>query len=153
MRSAYLIALLALASCDPVKRLQRDEDARVQVERYLLARGLCRPDTLRIQRTDTVVKVDTVGEIIIWTDTTYLHDTLRIRIQKLREVQRTMTIRDTLWQTIFDRAREQSLVIELSDCRAENDAYARSHKVMKWAATGLGLVILLALILAIKLRT
>ena len=153
MRSAYLIALLALASCDPVKRLQRDDDARVQVERYLLARGLCRPDTLRIQRTDTVVRVDTVGEIIIWTDTTYVHDTLRIRIQKLREVQRTMTIRDTLWQTIFDRAREQSLVVELSDCRAENDAYARSHRVMKWAATGLGLVILLALILAIKLRT
>jgi hypothetical protein len=153
MRSAYLIALLALASCDPVKRLQRDEDARVQVERYLLARGLCRPDTLRIQRTDTVVRVDTVGEIVIWTDTTYLHDTLRIRIQKLREVQRTMTIRDTLWQTIFDRAREQSLVVELSDCRAENEAYARSQKVMKWAATGLGLVILLALILAIKLRT
>jgi len=153
MRSAYLIALLALASCDPVKRLQRDDDARVQVERYLLARGLCRPDTLRIQRTDTVVRVDTVGELVIWTDTTYLHDTLRIRIQKLREVQRTMTIRDTLWQTIFDRAREQSLVVELSDCRAENDAYARSHRVMKWAATGLGLVILLALILAIKLRT
>lgn len=153
MRSAYLIALLALASCDPVKRLQRDDDARVQVERYLLARGLCRPDTLRIQRTDTVVRVDTVGEIVIWTDTTYLHDTLRIRIQKLREVQRTMTIRDTLWQTIFDRAREQSLVVELSDCRAENEAYARSHKVMKWAATGLGLVLLLALILAIKLRT
>lgn len=153
MRSAYLMALLALASCDPVKRLQRDEDARVQVERYLLARGLCRPDTLRIQRTDTVVRVDTVGELVIWTDTTYLHDTLRIRIQRLREVQRTMTIRDTLWQTIFDRAREQSLVVELSDCRAENDAYARSHKVMKWAATGLGLVILLALILAIKLRT
>ena len=153
MRSAYLIALLALASCDPVKRLQRDDDARVQVERYLLARGLCRPDTLRLQRTDTVVRVDTVGEIVIWTDTTYLHDTLRIRIQRLREVQRTMTIRDTLWQTIFDRAREQSLVVELSDCRAENDAYARSHRVMKWAATGLGLVILLALILAIKLRT
>jgi hypothetical protein len=153
MRSAYLIALLALASCDPVKRLQRDDDARMQVERYLLARGLCRPDTLRIQRTDTVVRVDTVGELVIWTDTTYLHDTLRIRIQRLREVQRTMTIRDTLWQTIFDRAREQSLVVELSDCRAENDAYARSHKVMKWAATGLGLVILLALILAIKLRT
>ena len=153
MRSAYLIALLALASCDPVKRLQRDDDVRVQVERYLLARGLCRPDTLRIQRTDTVVRVDTIGEIVIWTDTTYLHDTLRIRIQRLREVQRTMTIRDTLWQTIFDRAREQSLVVELSDCRAENDAYARSHKVMKWAATGLGLVLLLALILAIKLRT
>lgn len=153
MRSAYLIALLALASCDPVKRLQRDDDARVQVERYLLARGLCRPDTLRIQRTDTVVRVDTVGELVIWTDTTYLHDTLRIRIQRLREVQRTMTIRDTLWQTIFDRAREQSLVVELSDCRAENDAYARSHKVMKWAATALGLVLLLALILAIKLRT
>ena len=153
MRSAYVIAFLALASCDPVKRLQRDDEARVQVERYLLARGLCRPDTLRIQRTDTIVKVDTVGEIIIWTDTTYVHDTLRIRIQKLREVQRTMTIRDTLWQTIFDRAREQSLVIELSDCRAENDAYARSHKVMKWASMGLGLVILLALILAIKLRT
>jgi len=153
MRNAYLIAFLALASCDPVKRLQRDDDARVQVERYLLARGLCRPDTLRIQRTDTVVRVDTVGEIVIWTDTTYLHDTLRIRIQKLREVQRTMTIRDTLWQTIFDRTREQSLVVELSECRAENDAYARSHKVMKWAATALGLVLLLALILAIKLRT
>jgi hypothetical protein len=153
MRSAYVIAFLALASCDPVKRLQRDDEARVQVERFLLARGLCRPDTLRIQRTDTVVRVDTVGEIIIWTDTAYIHDTVRIRVQRLREVQRTMTIRDTLWQTIFDRAREQSLVVELSECRADNMAYQRSQKVMKWATMGLGLVILLALILAIKLRT
>ena len=150
MRSVYLIALLALASCDPVKRLQRDEKAMHDVERFMLARGICRPDTFTIRRTDTLVRIDTVGEIVIFSDTTYVRDTLRITRERLREVLRTMTIRDTLYKAIRDAAREESLVIELSDCRADNEAYKRSQRVWKWAAAGMGLLILLAILIVLK---
>ena len=150
MRNALLLAILGLVSCDPVRHLQRDDEAREDVTRWLLGQGICRPDTLRIRRTDTIVRVDTVGEIVIWTDTAYLHDTVRITRDRLREVHKTMTIRDTLWQTIFDRAREESLVIELKDCRADNEAYKRSQRVWKWAGTGMLLLILTFLIIALK---
>jgi hypothetical protein len=150
MRNVALLLLVALASCDPVKRLQRDDEARENVTRYLLSLGICRPDTFTIRRTDTLVRVDTVGEIVIFSDTTYVRDTVRITREKLREVLRTLTIRDTLWQAIRDAAREESLVVELRDCRADNDAYKRSQRVWKWAGIGMLLLLLLSLILALK---
>lgn len=145
-----ILAIFGLSACDPIHRLQRDDDAREDVTRWLLGQGICRPDTVRIHRRDTVVRYDTVGERVIWIDTTYLHDTVRITRERLRDVLKTMTIRDTLWQTIFDRAREQSLVIELKDCRADNEAYRRSQKVWRWAWIGVFAFLILCIIIAIK---
>lgn len=150
MRKTLLLLLVVLASCDPVKRLQRDDEAREDVTRYLLSQGICRPDTFTIRRTDTILRVDTVGEIVVFTDTTYVRDTVRITREKFREVLRTLTIRDTLWQAVRDAAREESLVVELRDCRADNDAYKRSQRVWKWAGLGMLLLLVLSLILALK---
>jgi hypothetical protein len=150
MRSLWPIAFVLLASCDPVRHLQRNESARAAVERYLLAQGICRPDTFTVRRTDTLTRIDTIGEIYIYDDTTYLHDTVRITREKLREVLKTLTIRDTLWQAVRDRAREESLVIELRDCAADNEAYRRSQRVWKWAGISMLLLILTFLIIALK---
>jgi hypothetical protein len=150
MRSLWPIAFLLCASCDVVRLIQRDEEARADATRYLLEQGICRPDTVTIRRTDTVVRIDTVGEIYIFSDTSYVNDTLRIYRERLREVLKTMTIRDTLWQTLFDRAREDALVIDLKDCRADNEAYRRSQRVWRWAGIGMLLLILTFLIVALK---
>jgi membrane carboxypeptidase/penicillin-binding protein len=150
MRSVYIVALLALASCNPIKRLERSEKARKAVERYMLSRGICKPDTFTVRRTDTLLRIDTIGEIIIYTDTAYVRDTVRITRDRLREVLKTLTIRDTLWQAIHDKAKEESLVVELSECRARTATYEKTKQVYKWAGLGMGLLILLSIIIAIK---
>ena len=90
------------AGCDPVKRIQRHDEQMARMEAVMLDRGICRPDTFIVRRTDTLTRTDTVGEIYIYTDTTTLHDTTTITRERIRTVLRTITIRDTVLRQITD---------------------------------------------------
>ena len=103
MKWISVISLAAiLAGCDPVKRIQRNDEHMRRMEAVMLERGICRPDTFIIRRTDTLTRTDTVGEIYIYTDTTTVHDTTRITRERIRTVLRTITIRDTIIRQITD---------------------------------------------------
>ena len=94
--------VVMFAGCDPVKRIQRHDEQMARMEAVMLDRGICRPDTFVIRRTDTLTRTDTVGEIYIYTDTTTLHDTTTITRERIRTVLRTITIRDTVLRQITD---------------------------------------------------
>jgi hypothetical protein len=99
---AAISFVLILYGCDPVKRIQRHDEQMARMEAVMLDRGICRPDTFIIRRTDTLTRTDTVGEIYIYTDTTTLHDTTTITRERIRTVLRTITIRDTMIRQIID---------------------------------------------------
>ena len=94
--------VVMFAGCDPVKRIQRHDEQMARMEAVMLDRGICRPDTFIVRRTDTLTRTDTVGEIYIYTDTTTLHDTTTITRERIRTVLRTITIRDTVLRQITD---------------------------------------------------
>lgn len=103
MKWVAVISLAVMfAGCDPVKRIQRHDEQMARMEAVMLDRGICRPDTFIVRRTDTLTRTDTVGEIYIYTDTTTLHDTTRITRERIRTVLRTITIRDTVLRQITD---------------------------------------------------
>jgi hypothetical protein len=101
----YIVITLLMISaigCDPVRRVLDDPAHRTRVSDELLRDGLCRYDTLVVVKTDTLIKTDTIGEIVIFTDTTIERDTVRITATKWREIVRTITIRDTLRMKVVD---------------------------------------------------
>lgn len=103
-----------LAGCDPVKRIQRNDEQMRRMETVMLDRGICRPDTFIIRKTDTLTRTDTIGEIYIYSDTTTVHDTTRITRERIRTLLRTITIRDTVLRQIIDDAA-------LKACRSDRE--------------------------------
>lgn len=115
MKWVAIISLAAiLAGCDPVKRIQRNDEQMRRMETVMLDRGICRPDTFIIRKTDTLTRTDTIGEIYIYSDTTTVHDTTRITRERIRTLLRTITIRDTVLRQIIDDAA-------LKACRSDRE--------------------------------
>jgi hypothetical protein len=106
--------VVMFAGCDPVKRIQRHDEQMERMEAVMLDRGICRPDTFIVRRTDTLTRTDTVGEIYIYTDTTTLHDTTTVTRERIRTVLRTITIRDTVLRQITDETA-------LKACRSDQE--------------------------------
>jgi len=113
-----IIAMLLFISaigCDPVRRVLDDPAHRTRVADELLRDGLCRYDTLTIVKRDTIIKTDTIGEIVIFTDTTIERDTVRITATKWRDIVRTVTIRDTLKMTVVDASGRDAHIRQVSE--------------------------------------
>lgn len=102
------ISLLIFA-CNPVQKVLNHRDKRDAVAQELLKDGLCKPDTFKIVKTDTILRIDTLGLILLQTDTLITFDTVRITKTQLRNIVKTITIRDTLLHTIEDKAQVQAL--------------------------------------------
>jgi hypothetical protein len=116
MRNIVAILLfISAVGCDPVRRVLDDPAHRVRVSDELLRDGLCRYDTLVVTKTDTLIKTDTIGEIVIFTDTTIERDTVRITATKFREIVRTVTIRDTLKMTVVDASGRDAHIRQVSE--------------------------------------
>jgi len=116
MRNIVAILLFISAiGCDPVRRVLEDPAHRTRVADELLRDGLCRYDTLTIVKRDTIIKTDTIGEIVIFTDTTIERDTVRITATKWREIVRTVTIRDTLKMTVVDASGRDAHIRQVSE--------------------------------------
>lgn len=104
-----VLSVLALWSCDPVRRVMGDPDKKDRIKADLLKEGLCRPDTFLLVVTDTLVETDTLEAIVLQTDTLHVNDTLYITRTKWRDVIKKTTIRDTILKTIEDKALAESL--------------------------------------------
>jgi len=116
MRNIVAILLfISAVGCDPVRRVLDDPAHRTRVADELLRDGLCRYDTLTIVKRDTIIRTDTIGEIVIFTDTTIERDTVRITATKFREIVRTVTIRDTLKLTVVDASGRNAHIRQVSE--------------------------------------
>ena len=112
---AVILLILSAVGCDPVRRVLDDPAHRTRVADELLRNGLCHYDTLVVTKTDTIIRTDTVGEIVIFTDTTIERDTVRIKATKWREIVRTVTIRDTLKMTVVDASGRDAHIRQVSE--------------------------------------
>ena len=114
-RIAVILLTISAIGCDPVRRVLDDAAHRTRVADELLRDGLCRYDTLTIVKRDTITRTDTIGEIVIFTDTTIERDTVRITATKWREIVRTVTIRDTLRMTVVDASGRDAHIRQVSE--------------------------------------
>jgi len=140
-----ILLIISAIGCDPVRRVLDDPAYRTRVADELLRDGLCRYDTLVVVKTDTLIKTDTIGEIVIFADTTIERDTVRITATKWREIVRTVTIRDTLKMTVVDasgRDANMKHVAELEGRLKEVGDSAKRYRM----ATGFLLIALVGLI-------
>jgi hypothetical protein len=112
---AVILLTISAIGCDPVRRVLDDPAHRTRVADQLLRDGLCRYGTLTIVKRDTIIKTDTIGEIVIFTDTTIERDTVRITATKWREIVRTVTIRDTLKLTVVDASQRDAHIRQVSE--------------------------------------
>jgi hypothetical protein len=143
-----IIAILLFISsigCDPVRRVLDDPAHRTRVADELLRDGLCRYDTLTIVKRDTIIKTDTIGEIVIFTDTSIVRDTVRITATKWREIVRTVTIRDTLRMMVVDASGRDANIRRVAELEGRLKEVEHSAKRYRMA-TGFLLIALVGLI-------
>jgi hypothetical protein len=146
MRNIIAILLfISAVGCDPVRRVLDDPAHRTRVADQLLRDGLCRYDTLVVVKTDTIIRTDTIGEIVIFTDTTIERDTVRITATKYRDIVRTVTIRDTLKMTVVDASGRDAHIRQVSELEGRLKEVADSAKRYRMA-TGFLLIALVGLI-------
>ena len=144
----YLLAIVLLSSCDPVKRLQRNEVQKQKVITQLMLEGICAGDTVVQIIRDTTVKVDTIGEIYIYTDTSYISDTVLIRQLKHKNILKTLTLRDTVIKVITDVAGVEMVKDEMD--RIQNECKgmkAQRNVAYALLAFAIALAIIFAMIL------
>jgi len=144
----YIVVILLTISaigCDPVRRVLDDPAHRTRVADELLRDGLCRYDTLVVVKTDTIIRTDTIGEIVIFTDTTIERDTVRITATKWRDIVRTVTIRDTLRMTVVDASGRDAHIRQVSELEGRLKEVGDSAKRYRMA-TGFLLIALVGLI-------
>jgi len=142
---AVILLILSAIGCDPVRRVLDDPAHRTRVADELLRDGLCRYDTLVVVKTDTIIRTDTIGEIVIFTDTTIERDTVRITATKFREIVRTVTIRDTLKMTVVDASGRDAHIRQVSELEGRLKEVGDSAKRYRMA-TGFLLIALVGLI-------
>jgi hypothetical protein len=142
---AVILLILSAVGCDPVRRVLNDPAHRVRVSDELLRDGLCRYDTLTIVKRDTIIRADTVGEIVIFTDTTIERDTVRITATKFRDIVRTVTIRDTLKLTVVDASGRDAHIRQVSKLEGRLKEVGDNAKRYRMA-TGFLLIALIGLI-------
>lgn len=130
-----VISVLALWSCDPVRRVMGDPDKKDRIKADLLKEGLCRPDTFLLVVTDTLVETDTLEALVLQTDTLHVNDTLYITRTRWRDVIKKTTIRDTILKTIEDKALAESLRDENIALKARlEQRKERDFDAMLWIA-------------------
>jgi hypothetical protein len=140
-----ILLILSAIGCDPVRRVLDDPAHRTRVADELLRDGLCRYDTLVVTKTDTIIRTDTIGEIVIFTDTTIERDTVRITATKYRDIVRTVTIRDTLKMTVVDASGRDAHIRQVSELEGRLKEVGDSAKRYRMA-TGFLLIALVGLI-------
>ena len=127
-----LAILLLLASCDPVRRMQRNEERKQKLITQLMQEGICAGDTIVQIIRDTTIRVDTIGEIFIYSDTSIVLDTVFIKQLRSKDILRTITRSDTIVKTVTDVAGMMAVKDELdriqNECKGmkaqRNVAYA-----------------------------
>jgi len=107
MSKNYIIAIFAgllIASCNPVKQVLKDPAKIDKVGREWEKRNPCNNDTITISKTDTVITLDTLYNIL--TDTVVVDGKPTLVIKKVPElVTKFIRVRDTVTNYVVDNRR------------------------------------------------
>lgn len=149
MRNIILISLI-LSSCNPVRYVLNHNDKRSEIITILKSQGICNPDTLTYFMTDTIIKVDTIGIIEIFTDTFVVNDTIKIITYKYRDILKTIIVRDTVKSVVIDSDRVNALSQINAKIVTENELLKAQKRNYGYIALTLFAFLLLLLVLIIK---
>ena len=145
-----IVILLLFVSCNPVKQVLKNVHHKETITTILKSQGICTPDTLTFYKTDTIVKVDTVGVIEIFTDTVRINDTIKISITKYRDIIRTLSIKDTIKSVVIDADAVKSLSQINTKLVTENELLKVQKRNYQYISLALFGFILLFIALMIK---
>lgn len=95
-----ILLVLFFSSCNPVKKVLKDPYKFAIVKDSVIKMGYCKSDTSFLYITDTLETVDTLIEI--YTDTLQIRDTTIFWDVKFRTITKSLTITDTIKQTLVD---------------------------------------------------
>jgi hypothetical protein len=145
-----LIFILLLVSCNPVKHVLNHNNKRSEIITILKSQGICKPDTLTYFRTDTIIKLDTIGVIEIFTDTIIHNDTIKIITYKYRDIVKTLIVKDTIKSVVIDSDRVNALSQINAKIVTENELLKAQKRNYGYIALTLFAFLLLLLVLIIK---
>jgi len=146
-----IVILLLFVSCNPVKQVLKNVHHKETITNILKSQGICKPDTLTFYKTDTIVKVDTVGVIEIFTDTVRINDTIKISITKYKDIIRTLSIKDTIKSVVIDADAVKSLSQINTKLVTENELLKVQKRNYQYISLALFGFILLFIALMIKI--
>ena len=146
----YLLFILFIISCNPVKQVLRDEDKLQQVARVIVNGGWCANDTTFITKSDTLVKVDTFLNVEVYTDTQKVNEFVYITKWKTKNIVKSITIRDTLKSYIVDNARIKLLQADSTRLTIKMNEYKHKANIrLSWL---ISLLIIAAVYVYLKLK-
>ena len=137
----YLLLILLIISCNPVKQVLRDQDKLEQVAKVVVAGGWCANDTTFITKSDTLIDIDTVINVDIQIDTQKVNNNVYITKWKTRDIIKILTIHDTLRSIIVDNARVR--LLQTDSARLSNESIEWKGKARRrqlWIFLLLGIV-------------
>ena len=149
MRS-LIILLLFISSCSPVKRVMDSVSKKEKVKNLLLAEGICTPDTMVYRVTDTLIRWDTMGVVMLQIDTLYRNDTTFIIKNIYRDILQTITIHDTTITTVVDRSALEALRSINASLDIQVQAANKERSKWLWWLVGMAALIGGLLIIIIK---
>jgi len=149
MRS-LIILLLIISSCSPVKRVMDSVSKKQEVTNLLLAEGICTPDTMVYRVTDTLIRWDTIGVVMLQIDTLYRNDTTFIIKNIYRDILQTITIHDTTITTVVDRSALEAL--RSINASLDIQVQAANKERSKWLWWLVGMAALIGGLLIIILK-
>jgi len=119
----YILLLILLIGCNPVKQVLRDQDKLEQVAKVVIAGGWCANDTTFITKSDTLIEVDTLVEVHTNVQIRNINDSVYVTNWKTKNIIKSVTIHDTLKSYIVDNARVRLL---------QTDSARLSNEVIRW---------------------
>lgn len=140
----YLLFILLIISCNPVKQVLRDQDKLEQVAKVIVKGGWCANDTTFITKSDTLIKIDTLTYVNTETYTQIINDSVYITKWKTRDIIKSVTVHDTIKSFIVDNARIR--LLQADSARLNNEIINWKGKARKRQLWIFGLIALWLLI-------
>ena len=139
----YIFLILLFVSCNPVKQVLRDQDKLEQVAKVVVKGGWCANDTTFITKSDTLLVIDTLVEVYNDVEIRNINDSIYVTKWKIKNITKTLTIRDTLKSYIVDNARVR--LLQADSTRLSNDSITWEGKAKKrqlWIYMLIGMIAL-----------
>lgn len=115
----YLVILLIILSCNPVKQVLKDKNKLDKVAEVVVKSGYCANDTTIITKSDTTIMHDTTYDVDTIIDLRYQNDTQYVKVPKV--ITRTIVIRDTIKSVVVDNSRLNLFKREIDSLKIVNN--------------------------------
>lgn len=115
----YLVILLIILSCSPVKQVLKDKNKLDKVAEVVVKSGYCANDTTIITKSDTTIVHDTTYDVDTIIDLRYQNDTQYVKVPKV--ITRTIVIRDTIKSVVVDNSRLNLFKREIDSLKIVNN--------------------------------